>query len=72
LNRLSVQNGMSVTYFGPFLRALQRKEGGKEGGREGDSYFVQDGAIAHTANCFKQGVCRQTDESQIVAFKVSL
>jgi hypothetical protein len=46
LNRLLVQNGMSVMYFGPFLRTLQRKDG-RAGGREGDGYHVQDGAIAH-------------------------
>jgi hypothetical protein len=38
---LLIQSGMSVTFLGPFLTALRKKE------RHG--YFMQDGATTHTA-----------------------
>jgi hypothetical protein len=40
LNRLLIHNGMSLTFFGHFFKALWKQE------RRG--YFMQDGATAHT------------------------
>jgi hypothetical protein len=42
LERLLIQNGMSVTFFFPLLRAMREKER--------HVYFMQDCAVAHTAN----------------------
>jgi hypothetical protein len=49
---------MSLTFLGPFLRALQKKK------RHG--YFMQDGALAHTAT-YSIYVLNEVSEDRLIS-----
>jgi hypothetical protein len=55
---LLIESGMSVTFYGPFSGALPKKKR--------HSYFMQDGATAHTAT-YSKNVLNEVFEKRLIS-----